>query len=309
MLGNSPRDGVVRMSAVGDFGLRVASRLAHIPAVEQLPDGRILELPGRGRTYLVDTGPPADRPDAPTLVLLHALACTGLLTWYPSLAALAARYRVVVFDQRWHGAGPRSPRFRLEDCADDMAAVADALRLPSVVPVGYSMGSLVAQLAWRRHPDRVSGAVFAASATAFARTGREARLLGLLSSGVGGAAEWRCRMLAGLEEQLPTPLDHRWAYNQFRSTTASAITAATAVITRFDSSAWIGGMRLPTAVVLTRRDRAIRPGQQRRLAALLPDATTYEVDAGHACCVLEAEKFTPALLAACASVTSRLAQQ
>ena len=161
------------MSAIGDVGLRVASRLAHIPPVGQLPEGRAVELPGRGRTYLVDTGAPSNGPaERPTLVLLHALACTGLLTWYPSLAALAARYRVIVFDQRWHGAGIRSSRFRLEDCADDVAAVADALGLDSFVPVGYSMGSLVAQLTWHRHPERVSGAVFAASAVSFARPGR-----------------------------------------------------------------------------------------------------------------------------------------
>jgi diacylglycerol O-acyltransferase len=291
---------------VGDVALRTISRLAHIPAVDELPSGRTLELPGRGRTYLVDTGPPPDDAGAPPLVLLHALACTGLLTWYPSLATLAKRYRVVVFDQRWHGAGMRPSRFRLEDCADDVAAVAEALRLPSVVPVGYSMGSLVAQLTWRRHPHLVAGAVLAASTATFARPGGEARVLNGVSTGIGRAAEWRCRMLAQLDERLPAALDNRWAYNQFRSTNASAITAATAAITRFDSSTWIGGMNVPTAVVLTRRDRAIRPALQRRLAALLPDATTYEVDAGHAACVLEADKFRPALLAACASVTSRI---
>jgi diacylglycerol O-acyltransferase len=296
----------VRAGLLGDVALRTASRLAHIPAVAELPAGRMLELPGRGRTYLVDTGPPPDVPDAPTLVLLHALACTGLLTWYPSLAALARRYRVVVFDQRWHGAGPRSATFRLEDCADDVAAVAGELGLQDVIAVGYSMGSLVAQLAWRRHPQLVSGAVFAASTTSFARPGREARLLAGVSTGIGRLAEWRGRMLAELDGHLPAELDNRWAYHQFRATSPSAITAATAAITRFDSSGWITGMHVPTAVVITRRDRAIRPARQRRLAALLPDATSYEIDAGHAACVLEAERFTPALLAACASVVDRL---
>lgn len=301
------REGFVRKGLLGDVALRTISRLAHIPAVDELPSGRTIELPGRGRTYLIDTGRPPGEPGAPTLVLLHALACTGLLTWYPSLPALAKRYRVVVFDQRWHGAGMRPAQFRLEDCADDVAAVAEALRLPSVIPVGYSMGSLVAQLTWRRHPQLVAGAVFAASTTAFARPGREARLLGGVSHGIGRAAQWRCRMLAELDEHLPAAVDNRWAYNQFRSTSPAAIAAATAAITRFDSSAWITGMEVPTAVVLTCRDRAIRPARQRRLAELLPHATTYEVDAGHAACVLEADAFRPALLAACASVSSRLA--
>ena len=75
---------------------------------------------------------------------------------------------MITFDQRWHGQGIRSPRFRLEDCADDVAAVADALQASTAYMVaGYSMGSLVSQLAWRRHPDRVAGVVLCASTPAF----------------------------------------------------------------------------------------------------------------------------------------------
>lgn len=90
--------------------------------VGRLPVGRMVELSNRGSTYVVDSGPVAGRP---TFVLLHALACTGLLTWYPSLEMLRHFGRVVVFDQRWHGAGIASPRFLLEDCADDVAALAE----------------------------------------------------------------------------------------------------------------------------------------------------------------------------------------
>jgi pimeloyl-ACP methyl ester carboxylesterase len=52
---------------------------------------------------------------------------------------------VVVFDQRWHGQGISSPRFLLEDCADDVGALADALGVDTFVPVGFSMRALVVQ--------------------------------------------------------------------------------------------------------------------------------------------------------------------
>src|SRR5690349_7767709 len=109
-----------------------------MPPVPELPPGRMVELPGRGRTYVTDTG-----GDGPVVVLLHALACTGLLTWYPCLAELRRRYRVVLFDQRWHGQGIRSPQFVLDDCADDVVAVADALGAERFTCAGYSLGSLV----------------------------------------------------------------------------------------------------------------------------------------------------------------------
>jgi 3-oxoadipate enol-lactonase len=73
--------------------------LPTVPPTAGVPDPVPLDLPGRGRTVVTDVGP----RDAPALVLLHSVACPGLLTWYPALARPAREHRVVVFDQRWHG--------------------------------------------------------------------------------------------------------------------------------------------------------------------------------------------------------------
>ena len=53
----------------------------------RIPEGRMVELPGRGSTYVTDT--PGPHPESPTIVLLHALGCTGLLTWYPAIEPLS----------------------------------------------------------------------------------------------------------------------------------------------------------------------------------------------------------------------------
>ena len=44
-----------------------------------------------------------------------------------------------------------SGRFRLDDCADDVVALADELAIDRFVPVGYSMGGPIAQLIWKQH--------------------------------------------------------------------------------------------------------------------------------------------------------------
>lgn len=67
-----------------------------LPDVSQLPSGRTLDLPDHVRTFVTDIPGP---PGAPTLVLLHAVACTGFLTWFPALAELTTRYRVVLCGQ------------------------------------------------------------------------------------------------------------------------------------------------------------------------------------------------------------------
>jgi pimeloyl-ACP methyl ester carboxylesterase len=291
------------VSRLTDFGWDLTGRFVHVPPVPELPRGELVELPGRGRTFVIDSGPPPGRPQAPTLVLLHALACTGLLTWYPSFPALASRYRVITLDQRWHGRGIRSPHFRLEDCADDAVALADLFGVDQFVPVGYSMGALVAQLVAVRHADRVAGMVLGASTMRFARGQADPMAFRVLARRMRTMAERRLR-----GGPFGAPADartdpNRWALAQFRSTSPAEIAGATAVIARFDSSRWAARITAPTGVVITLRDHAIPVAHQRALVRTLRHATAFEIDSGHAAVVLDAAKFTPAVLAACASVT------
>ena len=70
-------------------------------------------------------------------------------------------------------------RFRLADCADDVAALADVLGIDSMIPVGYSMGGPIAQLLWHRHRSLVSGMVLCATSRNFRGSQREIGLWSL----------------------------------------------------------------------------------------------------------------------------------
>ena len=104
--------------------LTALRRRVYLPYA-RIPPGRTVELPGRGSTYVTDT--PGPDPEAPTIVLLHALGCTGLLTWFPAIEPLSRRFRVVTLDLRWHGQGIHRGDFSLVDCADDVGALIDVL--------------------------------------------------------------------------------------------------------------------------------------------------------------------------------------
>jgi pimeloyl-ACP methyl ester carboxylesterase len=120
-----------------------------------LPGGRYLDLEGRGTTFYRRVEGPAG---APTVLLLHGWTATSALNWYSSFGPLGERYGVVAIDHRGHGHGIRSDEpFTLEDCADDAAALVEALGLGPVIAVGYSMGGPIAQLLWRRHRELVAG--------------------------------------------------------------------------------------------------------------------------------------------------------
>jgi 3-oxoadipate enol-lactonase len=290
---------------IGNLGLAVTTRFVPMPPVGSLPVGRMVDLPGRGSTFVTDTGPAEHgRSAAAPVLLLHALACTGLLTWYPSVPALRERYRTITFDQRWHGRGIRSPHFDLDDLADDVIAVADSLDVARFVVAGYSMGSLVAQLVARRYPDRVAGLVLGASTMRFRRGAADPVALRVLSTRLRLMAERRLRGGPFGAPLADVSNAGRWAIAQFRSTSAAEIAGATAVIARFDSTSWLHEIAAPAAVIVTRRDRAVPRAHQYELARRL-GAVAFEIDAGHAAVVLDAERFRPALLAACASAQLR----
>ena len=289
---------------------RALSRLLSAPQpAADLPEGRMVDLPGRGRTFVVDVPGP---PGAPTLVLLHALGCTGYLSWFPSILVLAQDYRVVVLDQRWHGRGIRSAKFRLKDCADDVACLADVLGIEKFIPIGYSMGGLVAQLVAKRHPHRIEGLVLAATARNFRGARREKFFFPLMTAAMVPLSPYvrkRVDRLAVTLPEVPCPpgeSTRNWGMAEFRSTSAWSMPAVLRELGRFNSAPWIGEVKVPTAVVATTKDHTIPVRRQHRLAAAIPGATVHEVNAGHAALVLKADLFVPALVEAVGSVADRL---
>ena len=284
--------------------------LFDIPPVD-LPEGRWLDLPRRGRTWLTDV--PGPTPDAPTIVLLHAVGCTGQLTWFPVIPHLAKRYRVITFDQRWHGRGITSERFLVSDCADDVAAVVDVLGLDRPIIAGYSMGSVVAQRVWRQHPDTVGGLILAASTAHFRTNARERVFHAGMEIGMGLSATLsRSRVVNRASVAAVEAIDAdssdtaRWAMNQFRSSSPWAIGQAVASLGRHHSTPWLSHIDVPTAIVVTTRDKVLPPGRQRELAAEIPGATVHEAECGHAGCVLEHRAFVPAFLEAAYATTARM---
>lgn len=265
-----------------------------------------VDLPGRGRTVVWEAAGP---PGAPALVLLHGVAMTAALNWSRIVPVLARDYRVVLFDQRGHGGGPRRGVFRLEDCADDVAAVAAALGISRLVPVGYSMGGLVAQLVWRRHPRLTTGLVLCSTSRNVAGSPWE-RSVALTLPGLVAAATFMPAVhvlradLVGtaLLDRNTDPADRDWAIAQMRRTTLLDALAAVQAVCAFSSHSWVGGVDVPTAVVVTRDDRVVPSTRQHKLARAVRDSAVIEIDGGHDVFLTAPGRFAAAVLAACDTV-------
>ncbi len=285
---------------------KAESASGHAPT---LPDGEWVDLPRRGRLFVRRVAGP---PDAPTLILQHGWTVTSDLNWFPSIDALAQHFTVVSHDHRGHGRGIRSPRrFTMKRCADDTIAVADHLGIDRFVPVGYSMGGAVAQLIWRRHPERISGLVLAATAARFKVTKRHRWEFPTLTT-----LSWATRVLPDparrpvlgrlIQSRTRDRGLHPWIIEEIRSSCLRAITEAGSQIGRFDSRAWISSVDVPTAVITTGADTLVPTSGQLALARLLPQARHWHLDgATHDVCVTGADRFVPILLEACRHVTER----
>ena len=268
----------------------------------------MIMLPGRGETFVRQVEGP---PGAPTLLLLHGLSATADLNWFPAFGPLGRHFNVVALDHRGHGRGIRSRRrFRLADCADDAVALADVLGIERFIPVGYSMGGPIAQLAWHRHRSRVDGLVLCATSRNFRGRPREQAMyatLPFLTMASRLMPTEPARKMASLvaapnlrREQL-----RQWMQGELERSDMRVVLEASHAIGRYSSHGWIGDVDVPTAVVVATNDQLVPARRQIKLARSIPGATAHFVDADHFSIALDPDRVIPTLVDACRLVAER----
>ena len=256
----------------------------------QLPPGQRIDLPGRGRTFFREVAGP---PGAPVVLLLHGWFASGGLNWGATFESLSQHFRIIAPDQRGHGRGIRgwSP-FRLEDCADDAAALLDALEIDSAIAVGYSMGGPVAQLLWQRHPAKVAGLVLCATSGEPVSAGLVGRaaFTSLLSVFAGGARLGQFAtcipvtiagtLMRPFERKEP-PLDVYFALGEMSRHDIRMLFEAGVALGRYRANDWIREIDVPTSIVVTTEDRAVIPEGQMLQALEIRDVRIFCIDDGH----------------------------
>ncbi len=273
-----------------------------------LPIGRVIDIPGRGSTFIREADGP---PGAPVLVLLHGWSATADLNWHPYFESLSRHFRVIAIDHRGHGRGIRHEGpFRLEDCADDVAALAELLGIERLIAVGYSMGGPIAQLMWQRHPSLVDGLVFCSTSAAFRSTAR-LRVLFRAATGVSvvrgtaavstvaGSAFAAIAKWNGLRGEMT------WGVEQLARHDWGKVVEAGHQIGRYDARDWIASITVPTSVIATLDDEVVPTRHQLWLARTIPDATLRHFPGGHHRCVTDPDRFESVLLQACREIAAR----
>ena len=248
--------------------------------------------------------------NAPTIVLLHGWTATADINYFSAFEALSQYFSIISFDQRGHGTGFRTRKsFRLEDCADDVIRVADALEVQDLIGVGYSMGGTIAQLLWKQHPQRVRGLVLCATAPYFSER-REERLSFMGLNGLatlarltpGQARDW-------LSEQFYLQRKSEswgpWAIAQAAQHDWRLVLEAGHAVGQFSSLDWAHTIDVPTSIIVTLDDPVVPKSRQVKLLDLIPDADVFRVRGEHDAIVAQADRFVPTLIRAIDSVSRR----
>jgi 3-oxoadipate enol-lactonase len=263
---------------------------------------RTLNIPGRGELFLRDSG--ETDPTHPAVMLLHGWVVNADLNWHAAYGPLVqAGYRVLAIDHRGHGRGLRTMApFRLTDCAADAAAAVRQLGLAPATFVGYSMGGTIAQLIARDHREVVGALVLSATAQHFqdpatAKTWKWMGAVGVALS-VSPRAAWR----AGFRlAKIPISAETAWWLSEMTRHSARDLAEAGRELGRFDSRPWLHSVSIPSAAVITSKDRSVSPRKQRELAAAI-GATVFEAPIDHLEVPSRAAEYNPVLLQALAAV-------
>jgi pimeloyl-ACP methyl ester carboxylesterase len=262
---------------------------------EPLPPGLIVPVPGHGDMFCRDSHPQGGG-ERGTLLLLHGWMFASDVNWWPLYHPLkTAGWRLIAVDARGHGRGLRpESRFRIADCADDVAALMRILDVGPTVAVGYSMGGAIAQELARRRPDLLEGVVLIATSAQW-QTAPQLRALwtamGAFQLGLRLAPRqtWSATVRA-----LYGGIPPSWFAGELARGAPWDIAEAGREIGRFDSRRWLGTVRVPAAVVATTHDVLVPFSLQRALARAL-NAPIITVSGGHLAPLTQPEALLVAL--------------
>ena len=224
--------------------------------------------------------------------------------WTPNCAALAAKYRVLLYDHRGTGRSDRAlpSRVTVEDFADDVVALMDALDLPKAHLVGHAAGGVAGLALALKAPERLRSLVvvngWARPDAHFARC-FDARLALLRNTGVEAYLRaqplflypptWNSEHAATLDEEASVQLEH------FQG--AENLEKRVAALRDFDIEARLGDIEVPVLGYAAKDDALVPYTLTAEMVLKAPGMEPVFVDwGGHACNVTEPRHFEESVL-------------
>ena len=262
---------------------------AGLPLVPRFDATRVLDSHDGGTIHTISRG------DGPPVVFCHGVTLSSRV-WAKQFDSFpAAGFRAVAFDARGHGESAIGETgHSIDNLADDLRTVLEALDLHDAILVGHSMGGMAVQAFAIRHPEvvraRVKGLVLQSTSShnlvSDALRVRHAleRLAGL---GPDLGALMRQRNLGFLLARIGFGNDphasHVEATRQMLGACSrDTIRDAGTALLSLDLTGGLSKVTTPTLVIVGTADALTPPRDSQRIADLIPGARLVEYPgAGH----------------------------
>lgn len=244
---------------------------------------------------------------APWVVLSHSLAADHRM-WDPQIDALA-RYRILRFDTRGHGATSVPPGdYTMDDLAGDALALLDACGVRRCHFVGMSMGGMIGQQLALRAPGRVLSLTLADTSSRYPPAARPmwderialVRARGMDAVAPGTLERW---FTPAFREREPDTVARIGA--QIRATPVAGFIGCAHAISHIDLTARLPAIRCPTLVIVGADDPSTPVEMSEEIVRAI-EGSQLEVlaDAAHLSSVEQAGRFNELLRTFLGSVRS-----
>lgn len=205
------------------------------------------------------------------LLLIHGAAGTHL-DWPMQLRKMNS----LGPDLIGHGKSPAAARATVEENAEDLVALLDALHIEQAVLAGYSMGGAIAQTIALNYPQRVGALVLMNTASRFRVNRQILNVTAQTQDEIGQNFKqwmWHPDTPQGIREL---------GYQQFMKTPPEVIRADYGSCARWDITQQVSEIRAPTLIFGAPADKMVPFAETEALANLIPNAKLVRVEnAGH----------------------------
>jgi len=246
------------------------------------PEHRVVRTPDGAQLAVWDLE--GDGPDAAVVVLPHCWGCSHEI-WLPVTRRLRDRgHRVVLYDQRGHGASTRGTApLAIETLAHDLAHVLETQDVSDAVLAGHSMGGMTIMSLAAHRPEvmkaRARAAVLVATSAHDPRGQSFPQAARLASSFIASPVVTRSmrsanghRFVRGAFGADPLHSHLVLTRDLFAGCDPSVRGGWLAAMTEMNLLEGIAGMEVPTTVMVGSRDTLTVPARAAVIASTVPGA-------------------------------------
>jgi pimeloyl-ACP methyl ester carboxylesterase len=245
------------------------------------PEHTVVRTPDGAQLAVWDV--PGDGLDAPVVVLPHCWGCSHEI-WLPVARRLREQgFRVVLYDQRGHGASTRGTApLAMDTLAHDLTAVLEATDVRDAVLAGHSMGGMTIMALATHRPEvlreRAKATVLVATA-ASSIGDRSARAARVASSMVGSPLVTRAMQsrnghifVRSAFGENPVRSHMDLTRDLFGGCHGSVRGDFLMSISTMDMLEGVATMEIPTTVMVGTRDALTLPKKADQIVATVPGA-------------------------------------